>query len=90
MFGSLKSKVAGMAGGAVEKHLPAIQALVEEHVGPKLREVAQDEEKLKGAFKGVYMVVPLPIKLVLSEDKFVQLCMDNRQKFIPADAAFTT
>ena len=83
MFDKMKEKMAGMAGASLDQHMGTIQELVKKEVGPRLQEVVNDNGKMTTVFQNVYTVLPAPVRLMVSQDKFVEFCMAHKDKALP-------
>jgi len=62
----------------IEEHWPEVQQLFHEKVGPVALEMAADDVMMKRASKLVYDGLPLPVRLAVKEDVFIEFCLDNR------------
>ena len=84
MFGKLKEK---LASEAVQKSMGLITDLAKKHLGPKFHEFAEDEEKMKAAFGKLYGHLPGAVATVCSQETFVNLCWEHKDKLIKKEAA---
>ncbi len=84
MFGKFKEK---LASETVQKSLGLITDLAKKHIGPKIQEFADDEVKMKEAFKKLYATLPAFISAVCAEETFVNLCWEHKDKFVAEKAA---
>ena len=71
---------------AIEPHLPIIQAqlkLAAENAGQQLSAFIEDEEKLKSALTVVHGSLPLPVRFIVKEERFLEFCLRHKEKLIP-------
>lgn len=80
MFGKIKEK---LASETVQKSLGLVADLAKKHLGPKLVEIAQDETKVKPALAQLYTSLPSAVSSVCSQEQFVNLCWEHRDKIFP-------
>ena len=71
------------ANGILEEHLPKIQQLILEKVGPTALAAAQDDQKMSSLLKTVYTVLPFPVRMLINEGAFVTFCLNNRTRLLP-------
>ena len=67
----------------IEKEIPKILAKVSQ----KSSDFLTNEKSHKNAFVLGYEFLPLVIRLLISEDKFVNFCMENKEKFFGKENA---
>jgi hypothetical protein len=79
-------KAKGAVGqGAQEKikeHWPAVQQMFRDKVGPQLRDHLANPEKVASDSKVVYSLLPMPVRLLVKEDAFVQFCLDHKDELL--------
>lgn len=66
----------------LEEYLPKIRAIVQSKIGSLAQEVVQNDESMSLIFSKLYEALPLAVRLVIKQDKFVAFCMENRDKLI--------
>jgi hypothetical protein len=62
---------------------PKAQELFSERIGPFILANARDDERLKPLSRVVYDALPLPARLVVSEEAFTRFCLSNRDRLLP-------
>lgn len=77
------STVSNKGHDILQKNLPKIQELFKKQVGTALVTVAKDDAKMKVISQTVYGLLPVPIRLVVNEDVFVQFCLTHKDKVLP-------
>ncbi|MGF1681633.1 hypothetical protein [Photobacterium minamisatsumaniensis] len=95
MFGKLASKAKELSSSDVEEsessnkineviqsQWPKIEAILLERLAATAGDKLNDEEFINTAFKNTYGFLPMPIRLVLSEDKFVSYCMQHKEPLL--------
>ena len=65
------------------RYWPKAQELFSERIGPFILANARDDQRLKPLCRVVYDALPLPARLVVSEEAFTRFCLDNRDKLLP-------
>lgn len=68
----------------IEEHLPKIQQLFEEKIGPAALAAAQNDQAMTSLFKMVYTLLPFPVRMIINEGAFVNFCLNNRGKLLPS------
>lgn len=72
---------------ALNQYLPKIQQIFQQHIKPGVLTAAQNDNVLQPVCKLAYSTLPFPVRLIVSEDRFVEFCLTNRDKlFTPAPA----
>ena len=71
----------------ISKHLPQVQSLFKEKVGPTALAAAQDDHKMELLFKAVYSALPFPVRLAVKEVSFVKFCFAHRNQLLPSGEA---
>ena len=66
----------------LEDQLPRIQKLIKEKLGPLPKNAFQNKTVMKGAFRRLYQALPRMIRLAVSEQGFVEFCMENRERLL--------
>jgi hypothetical protein len=51
-------------------------------VGPQLRDHLANPEKVASDSKVVYSLLPMPVRLLVKEDAFVQFCLDHKDELL--------
>jgi hypothetical protein len=64
----------------LHSHLPKIQKLFRDKVEPSLLKVAQNDAVVTNVSKLVYTTLPAPIRLVVTEEMFIQFCLTYQDK----------
>lgn len=67
---------------ALNQYLPKIQQVFQAHIKPGVLTAAQNDSVLQPVCKLAYITLPFPVRLVVSEDKFVDFCLTNRDKLV--------
>ena len=67
---------------AIESNWPKVQQLFLERVGPKAHEVVSDDKLMTHTCKLVHALLPLPVRLVVKELRFIDFCLLHRDRFI--------
>jgi hypothetical protein len=71
----------------IEEHLPRIQQLFEEKVGPAALAASQNDQTMSSLFKMVYTLLPFPVRMIINEGAFVTFCLENRTRLLPHSGA---
>lgn len=66
----------------IADNLTRIQQLFSTRVGRMAKEIARDDSKMSEISRFVYGELPLPIRLLLKEDDFIDFCLKNRDKVL--------
>ncbi|RYZ77228.1 MAG: hypothetical protein EOP05_02505 [Proteobacteria bacterium] len=74
----------GKSGLSIENHLETVITLLRKHLGPKVAELGESEEKLRNGAKMIYQFLPMPVRLVVSEEKFVLFIVEHKEPVISA------
>ena len=61
-----------------QKILPKISSLITEKLGPAARDAANNREIMEFSTSKIYVFMPLPFRLLLTKEKFVDLCWNYR------------
>ncbi len=83
--GSLGEAAMEQAAQLLDQHWALVRTLWREKLDPSLRGVVMDDEKLKSCLRVVHDALPLPIRLAVSEETFIRVCMKNRDRWLPAE-----
>jgi hypothetical protein len=79
-------KIKGALGQSVEQkireNLPAIQQMFRDKVGNDLRNHLADPEKVISSSKMVYSLLPMPVRLMVKEDAFVNFCIQHKNELL--------
>ena len=67
---------------AIAEYWPQIQKIFQEKVGPAALTAAQNDKACEILFTQVHKQLPLPVRLVIKRNVFIQYCFDNRDKLI--------
>ena len=89
LFGKVKD-VARSAGAnastaqekVLDDCLPKIVALMREKAGPAVVEVLSDPERLVELSRSAYQVLPMPVRLVVREQDFVDWVLSHQGKVV--------
>lgn len=73
-----------MAGDAIEQHWPTIQTTLREHVAPAANAVATNDELIELAARQLHGVLPLPVRLVIRQQRLTDWCLANRERVLAA------
>ena len=84
MFEAMEQKLSHFGDGILQKHSGAITQILEQQLAPKIRELAGDETKLKGAVSSVYNYLPPTVKGLVSEDRFSTFLLSHREVLMNA------
>ena len=71
-----------LVGQQVEEHLPKIQKVFKEKVAPTALAAAKDDKTMENIFDTVYQALPLPLRLVIKKNDFVEFCFKHRDKLV--------
>jgi hypothetical protein len=80
----LKQKGAELGGEQIEKYWPDIQTALRQRVAPAIAQGLETDELVSRAAKLLHACLPLPIRLVLRQDRLTKWCMDNRGRVLAA------
>lgn len=79
-------KFKGALGQSVEQKIrenwPTIQQMFRDKVGNELRNHLADPEKVISSSKIVYSLLPMPVRLVVKEDAFVNFCILHKDELL--------
>jgi hypothetical protein len=64
------------------KNIDEGRKIVQEKIGPDTKEFLEDDNKCNQLFGLLYYILPLPVQMVISKDKFKNYCLNNRQYII--------
>ena len=78
-----ESALNGPTAAILQEYWPKIQLLFVEKVGPAALAAAQNDQTMASLFRGVYSVLPFPVRMVVNEGVFVNFCLNNRTKLLP-------
>ena len=81
---SLENTMNQQVQKVIAEHWGAIQKVFQEKVGPAALKAAQNDKACEALFVIAYKQLPLPVRLVIKKDVFVQYCFENRDKLLPA------
>jgi hypothetical protein len=62
----------------LQEYLPILVALLQEKAGPALLDVLSDTSRLEPLASSVYQALPLPMRLVVKEQSFVEWLLSHR------------
>ena len=68
----------------LDAQLPLIKNLVKDRVGPMTKEAIQNDLLIKSAVRGIYIILPGPIRLMCSEERFIKYCLASRNAIFDA------
>lgn len=88
-FGKLKS-AADKAGAsasvaqekAIQEYLPKILVVLREKAGPAVLEILADVDKLSELARGAYQALPMPVRMVVKEQSFVDWVVSHQDTVI--------
>jgi len=69
------------------EQLPHIKKLFAEKIPASVFAKIQDDESMTWASQKVYEMLPLPVRIVVKEQTFVEFCLTNRNKLLPSTSA---
>lgn len=73
----------GKSDEIINANLVKIRQLFNTKAGEAVKSIAKDDHKMTEISKFVYGELPLPVRLLLKEDDFVDFCLKNRDKVLP-------
>jgi hypothetical protein len=73
----------GPTAAILQEYWPRIQLLFVEKVGPAALAAAQNDQTMASLFRGVYSMLPFPVRMVVNEGAFVNFCLNNRTRLLP-------
>lgn len=91
MFGKLKEKATQLAaeqtGGTnvdeiMQAHWPKIEAVLVEKLVAVAGEKLNDEGYIETFFENGYEFLPVPVRLMLPKEKFVEYCMTKKEPLL--------
>jgi hypothetical protein len=74
--------VEGRVHALLEKRWPEIEQLIYDRAGPAAMKAIKDDEKMRTVFGMVYDSLPLSLHRLMSEEKFVNYCLDRRSALV--------
>ncbi|MBI4748871.1 MAG: hypothetical protein HY774_10310 [Acidobacteria bacterium] len=74
--------VVNQTQNVLNQYLPKIQHVFQKHIKPGVLTAAQNDNVLQPVCKLAYSTLPFPVRLIVSEDKFVDFCLANRDKLV--------
>ncbi len=77
------SALNGPTAAILQEYWPKIQILIVEKVGPAALAAAQNDQTMASLFRGVYSMLPFPVRMVVNEGVFVNFCLNNRTRLLP-------
>jgi hypothetical protein len=84
--GNLAGKAIAKAGSAREKvlqdYMPLLVGLLQEKAGPALLDILSDSSRLAPLAASVYQALPLPVRLVVKEQSFVDWLRSHRDAVV--------
>jgi hypothetical protein len=90
-FDSLKTaagEVASSASSAQEKilqeYLPKIAIVLREKAGPAIIDILSDIERLAELARTAYQALPMPVRLVVKEQSFIDWVLSHQDKVVEA------
>ncbi len=83
----MKEKMATLSEELLTDRAPLVQALVKEHIGPALKDIAKDDVKMAAVFKDIYAKLPPIVQTAVPRDQFVEFCLTHRNLVLPPDQA---
>lgn len=63
-------------------NISTIGNTIQKRIGPLTVEIIRNDEIMTNTLKNVYPFLPMPMRILLNEDAFFKLCLENREKFI--------
>jgi len=89
LFGKVKDAARSAGANAstaqekvLDEYLPKIVALMREKAGPAVVEVLSDPERLAELSRSAYQVLPMPVRLVVREQGFVDWVLSHQDKVV--------
>jgi hypothetical protein len=83
---NLAGKAIAKAGSAQEKvlqdYMPVLVGLLQEKAGPALLDILSDSSRLSPLAASVYQALPLPVRLVVKEQSFVDWLLSHRDSVV--------
>ena len=80
-----QEKLNQSAQAKIEEQWPKVQQLFQEKVGLAAVAAAKSDDAMRTCFKTVYEALPLPLRLAVKEDVFMEFCFSHREKLPPAE-----
>jgi len=66
----------------INEHWIYIKKAFKENVGSIVLEEVKDDNTMKTLITTIYKQLPLPVRLVIKKDLFIQYCLKNRDQLI--------
>ena len=66
----------------INEHWIYIKKAFKENVGSIVLEEVKDDNTMKTLFTTIYKQLPLPVRLLIKKDIFIQYCLKHRDRFI--------
>jgi len=96
MFGKLKNKAQELSSSndtdndmgstkineIIQSQWPKIENILLERIIPLAGDKINDDEFITKAFENTYEFLPMPIRMLLSKEKFVSYCMTHKEPLI--------
>src|SRR5687768_11419364 len=79
---SAQTMGADLASDAIEQHWPAIQRALREHVAPAATAPVTNDQMIDTAVRSLHRHLPLPIRLVIRQQRLVDWCFSNRERVL--------
>lgn len=88
-FGKLKN-AADIAGASasvaqekvIQEYLPKIVAILREKAGPAILDILSDIDKLGDLARTAYQALPMPVRLVVKEQNFIDWVISHQGKVV--------
>jgi len=64
----------------INEHWSFIKKIFQENIGSIVLEEVKDDKTMKTLIITIYKQLPLPVRLIIKKDIFVQYCLENRDR----------
>jgi hypothetical protein len=78
----LQSTLGASVQEKIQANWPMIKQQFQDKLGNDLRNHLADPEKAVAASKMVYSVLPMPVRLIVKEEVFVQFCLQHKDELL--------
>jgi len=76
----MREKIWNAVSASVQKNKDQFVVFLKEKVGPTSLQMLKQEEVMRLILVRVHGTLPFPIRIVIGEDKFVELVMSNKER----------
>ena len=78
----LKELITGKLLPTLKEKSTAIKTIIKDKAGSAALNTIKDDKIMREIFEKIYDLLPLPVRLIIKQEPFVQYCFNNKEKMV--------